>query len=105
MSRLVRQLKDKLGVVGLFAVGLLAASMLFQHAGLRPLEDKLARLDRALERARMPASPPNTRSAATPQIGLTQLGAFYRLLESDEGKPVWLARIHGIALSSGVELR
>ena len=100
----IQRLRDELGVLGFAALGLLGVSTLFHFATVRPLEEKLARLDRALEwAARDPVA--RYEKTASKQDRPAKLGAYYAFLESDEGKAVWLAKIHSIAAASGIELR
>jgi hypothetical protein len=98
------RLREELGALGIAALVLLAISTLFFFTTVKPLEDRLARLDRELQQAtRRGVS--GILKTAMPQSRPSQLAAFYRFFESDDGKGVWLAKLHGIAAASGIELR
>lgn len=88
-------LRAQLGPVGLASLAILAAAVSFFALVVQPLEQKERALRAALERH----GPPQA------QYGPDQLAAFYRFLERKEETTDWLAKLHGIARASGVELR
>lgn len=95
MKNRLYQLREQLGPAGLASLALLAAAIAFFAAAVQPLEQKDRALRAALER----------RSAAGADYGPDQLAAFYRFLERKEETTDWLAKLHGIARATGVDLR
>lgn len=104
MNQVLARLQEELGALGIAALGLLAASALFFFVAVRPLEERILLLDRELQAAAKRGAPGYLKTAS-PQGRSSKLTAFYGFFESEEGKGVWLARIHGIATASGLELR
>ena len=98
------QLKDELGVLGAGAFALLAASLLFFITVVRPLEERATRLERELKSATQRMQLRGyTRVSAHAPAG--ELDAFYRYFDRDARPDAWLAKIYGIALAAGFELR
>lgn len=95
MKQKILQLREQLGPMGLASLAILAASIAFFAAAVQPLEQKDRALRAALER----------RSGAASDYGPEQLAAFYRFLERKEETTDWLAKLHGIARATGVDLR
>lgn len=104
MSGIFARLREELGVLGIAALAILAIALVFFLVAVKPLEEKLARIDRELRDAGGRSVPGYVRTANA-RDPAWKLAAFYDLFRSDEGKGVWLAKIHGIATSSGLELR
>lgn len=94
MKKSLLQLREQLGPTGLASLAMLAAAVAFFALAVQPLEQKDRALRAALER----------RSAAG-DYGPDQLAAFYRFLERKEETTDWLAKLHGIARATGVDLR
>lgn len=99
IARLAR-LRQELGALGLAALVVLAAAGAFHVAVLQPLE---ARSDLAREKAarqmRKQAEPGHGGSAAE------KVAAVYGFLQKDEETTDWLAKLHGIGLATGVQLK
>jgi Tfp pilus assembly protein PilO len=95
MKEKILQMREQLGPTGLASLALLAAAIAFFALAVQPLEQKDRALRAALER----------RAAAGADYGPDQLAAFYRFLERKEETTDWLAKLHGIARATGVDLR
>lgn len=104
MKSALTRSREALGVFGIAALVLLGISTLFFFTTIKPLEDRLVRLDHDLQQATR-RGVAGIMKTAMPQSRPSQLAAFYRFFESDDGKGVWLAKLHGIATASGLELR
>jgi Tfp pilus assembly protein PilO len=96
MKRRLLELRDQLGPAGLASLALLAAAVAFFALAVQPLEQKERALRAALE---------GRAGGTQAQLGAERLAAFYRFLERKEETTDWLAKLHGIARASGVELR
>jgi Tfp pilus assembly protein PilO len=96
MKQRLLVLRDQLGPAGLASLALLAAAVAFFALAVQPLEQKERALRAAIEgHAGRPQA----------QLGADRVAAFYRFLERKEETTDWLAKLHGIARASGVELR
>ena len=91
MKRLLRQI----GPVGLAALVLLAAAVLFSNFVVAPLQEKNARLQERVSR----------NSPAKPQPGADKVAAVYGFLERQEQTTDWLAKLHGIGAATGVQIK
>jgi len=93
----MKALVDRLGAGGLAALAILLAATAFHQGVQSPLEDRIALLEASLRS--------ETRAAAgrarTPS---SQMQAFYGYFASPLAAHEWLAKLHGIARASGVEL-
>jgi len=93
----MKRVVERIGMSGIAGIALLAAALFFSSFVLRPLEERLARLQ---ERA---GSAP---AAAKGDLrGAEKVGAVYRFLEKEEEVTDWLAKLHGIGAASGVQLQ
>ena len=95
MKEKLLQLREQLGPSGLASLALLAAAVAFFAVAVQPLEQKDRALRATLER----------RDGEGEERGPDQLAAFYRFLERKEETTDWLAKLHGIARATGVDLR
>lgn len=102
MKPLLRWLRRELGLLGLTSLGLLLAVAAFWMVSVKPLEERLQRLDRQLEGAPRDAPRFTLVGARTPAA---KLAVFYRFFERSENQVEWLAKIYGIAAAAGLELR
>jgi len=91
MKRLLRQI----GPVGLAALVLLAAAVLFSNFVVAPLQEKNARLQERVSR----------NSPAKPQPGADKVAAVYGFLQREEQTTDWLAKLHGIGAATGVQIK
>lgn len=94
MSTLLARARHELGPAGLAAACLLALAGAFLVLVLQPLQERARVLEAALARAEPSA-------AAGASAGLAE---FYRYFDTPERTTDWLARLHGIARATGVEL-
>jgi hypothetical protein len=96
MREKILQMREQLGPMGLASLAILAAALAFFALAVQPLEQKDRALRAALERRA---------GGAAADYGPDQLAAFYRFLERKEETTDWLAKLHGIARATGVDLR
>jgi Tfp pilus assembly protein PilO len=104
MRRAFAYLRAKVDALSLAALVLLLASAAFYHLALKPLEERLVKLDRELERAVRAAAAGSWLRIAS-SAPAAKLEAFYRFFEREENAPEALAKLHGAALASGLTLR
>ena len=104
MPRALNTVIERLGWPGKLALVLLAATAVFQEAGLRPLVAQNERLSRSIERAtqQLRSADPGFVRTASPQA---KLAAFYRFFQREESITDWLAKLYAIAEKGGVSLR
>lgn len=91
-------LLERLGLAGMLALLLLAATTAFHLGVQKPMDAELAALKDSLARDR--AQPVAVR-ATTPE---SQMDAFYRFFEQPLAAHEWLAKLHAIARASAVAL-
>jgi hypothetical protein len=90
MKRLVRHI----GPLGLAALALLAAAVLFSNFVVAPLHERnLILQDRV------------SRKAPAVQPGADKVAAVYGFLERQEQTTDWLAKLHGIGAATGVQIK
>ena len=99
MKAQLERLLDSLGAIGLSAILLFAAAGAFHLLVVKPLEarNELAR-ENAARQARK-AEPVQPGGAAE------KVAAVYDFLQKDEDTTDWLAKLHGIGLATGVQLK
>ncbi len=99
MNARLARLRDSIGAMGMAALALLACAGAFQLLVVQPLE---ARSELARE-----AAARQVRRAEAPQNGSAaeKVAAVYHYLKKDEQTTDWLAKLHGIGLATGVQLR
>lgn len=102
MSRLYATLRVQLGSLGIVALVLLGASVVFLMVAVTPLETRGAKLDRDLGSAARRAPPGFARVSV--EGPAAQLDSFYRFFQRKEPRDTWLAKLYGIALASNVDL-
>jgi Tfp pilus assembly protein PilO len=90
-------LRHDLGASGLAGLALLALFAAFSVLALEPMEQRHAQLQERLARL-APA-------AAGPDTPAEKVAAVYRFLDKPEQTTDWLAKLHGIATATGVQLR
>ena len=94
MTRLLWRVRHELGPAGIGALVLLALGAAFSLLVLQPLQER----GRAVESALARAQPGGAASAAG------RLGELYRFLDKPEQTTDWLAKLHGAARATGIEL-
>jgi hypothetical protein len=98
MKALIDQLKTRLGLTGIASAALLAAALAFANLVVSPLEEKSLQL---AERAARQA-PAAAQGSAGPA---TKIAAVYDFLDKEESATDWLAKLHGIGVATGLQLK
>jgi len=93
VNALLARARRELGLVGLFSVPLLAAGLAFSTLLVKPLEEK-----NQLLTARKVA-------AVEPAGAADKVAAVYEFLERSENTTDWLAKLHGIVVATGLQLK
>jgi Pilus assembly protein, PilO len=93
LSLSLKRVQEYLGTTGIAAVCLLAAAAAFSSFVLGPLEARGALMQEKL-----------SKKTAT-QPGSDKVAAVYEYLKKDEDTADWLAKLHGIGVATGVQLR
>jgi hypothetical protein len=93
------RLREELGALGVFSIGLLVAVALFLALVVKPAQERTDALD--LELAKHANRPVSTEPAGAGD----RLAALYRFLQRSEAPTDWLAKLYGIAVATGVELQ
>jgi hypothetical protein len=100
MIQRLLQLPRELGALGVAAVALLAAALLFNVLAVAPLESRTAELAGRL------AQPGQARADGTAAASTAEkVGAVYAYLKKDEQPTDWLAKLHGIGAATGVQMK
>ena len=97
MKERFARLPRELGRAGLAGIGLIAAFLAFSFLVVQPLEESNAEL-----RARVAKA---AASAEAPDAGPDKVAAVYRFLATGEETTDWLAKLHGVAIATGVQLK
>jgi Tfp pilus assembly protein PilO len=92
----MKRIIDRIGFAGVGAIGLLAAALFFSNFMVKPLEQKNLSLQEAATR--------QGRKADAGQSG-EKVAAVYEYLRKEEDTTDWLAKLHGIATATGIQLR
>jgi hypothetical protein len=92
----MNRLLQHLGIAGLASIALLAVALAFSSFVVRPLEEKNQLLKETAGRQgrKADASPSGDKVAAV-----------YEFLQKGEDTTDWLAKLHGIGVASGVQLK
>ena len=90
----MKRLADHIGIAGVAAIALLALALAFSNFVVRPLEQRGAMLQDRMSR-KGPAAQP----------GADKVAAVYEYLKKDEDTTDWLAKLHGIAGATGVQVK
>jgi len=99
MRAMLARLRQELGGLGVAALVLLAAAGAFHLAVLEPLEARNDVLKEKAARQAAKAEPGQAGSAAD------KVAAVYDFLKKDEETTDWLAKLHGIGIATGVQLK
>lgn len=100
MSALAK-LRTDLGAAGLVAIALMALAFAAHIQLVRPMELRVAMLRAELAaRAAAPQA-----DSVKPVTAAAKLAAFYDFFKRDEAPVDWLAKLHGTAGATGVDLR
>lgn len=87
-------MKNRIGTGGLVAIALLAAALAFSNFFVKPLEERAAAL-----KSRPAAARSEDGSAGQ------KVAAVYEFLQREEDITDYLAKLHGIGVASGVQLK
>lgn len=93
--------RAELGSAGLVAIAILAVAIAIHAHTVRPMEARVAMLKAELAaRAAAPRA-----DSVKPVTASAKLAAFYDFFKREEAPVDWLAKLHGTALATGVDLR
>ena len=92
----MKNIVERIGVAGVAAIGLLAAALFFSNFMVKPLEQKNLSLTEAATR--------QGRKADSAQSG-EKVAAVYEYLRKEEDTTDWLAKLHGIGIATGIQMR
>jgi hypothetical protein len=90
-----KRLMHEIGRAGLAGAALLAAAIAFHALALQPLEERAARLGAKASRL----APAGADGAAG------KVAAVYDYLKKDEDTTDWLAKLHGIGVATGLQMK
>jgi hypothetical protein len=90
----MKRLADHIGIAGVAAIALLAFALAFSHLVINPLQQRSEVLQDRMSR-KGPAAQP----------GADKVAAVYEYLKKDEDTTDWLAKLHGIAGATGVQVK
>lgn len=98
------ELQRQLGAAGLAALAAVGVTACIHGFNVLPMQERRDRLLQQLERRarNLPAHDLSPLGSASPA---QKLAAFYRFFEREESVTDWLAKLHGVATSLGIELR
>lgn len=103
MKAALAKLRQDLGLVGLGALLVLAATALVHVLHIKPLETRLKRVDEELQRVEVRAAPDGFKRVSADSRE-DRVGAFYKFFERPERTEDWLAKLYAVAVASGLEL-
>jgi Tfp pilus assembly protein PilO len=103
VSRLAALLKADLGALGLLSLLVLALTVAFSIAYVRPLEARKAQLEREADTRQRRAGGDFIRVAS--RNPSHQMDDFYRFFERGQRTDEWLAKLYGIGTAAGLQLR
>jgi hypothetical protein len=90
----MKKIVERIGMAGVAAIGLLAAALFFSNFMVRPLEERSALLKQSASAKAQSAAPSGAKVAAV-----------YAYLQKEEDTTDWLAKLHGIATATGIQMR
>ena len=99
MNARLARLRDSLGALGISALALRAGTGAFQLLVVQPLEAQSELAREAAAQQLRTAQPAQNGSAAE------KVAAVYHYLHKDEETTDWLAKLHGISVATGVQLK
>jgi Tfp pilus assembly protein PilO len=92
----IQRFRQQIGLAGLASIALLAAALLLSNFAVKPLQERTQLLKESAAR--------QARKADTSQSG-DKVAAVYQFLEKEEQTTDWLAKLHGIGVATGVQLK
>jgi Tfp pilus assembly protein PilO len=96
MEHAMRRVLNQIGLAGVAAIALLAAALLFSNFAVKPLEERNRSLK---EIAGRQAGKPDASQSGD------KVAAVYEFLQKDEDTTDWLAKLYGIGVATGVQLK
>jgi Tfp pilus assembly protein PilO len=94
----MKRLADHIGIAGVAAIALLALALAFSHLVIHPLQQRSEGLQERMSRLGPAAKEGEMR-------GADKVAAVYEYLNKDEDTTDWLAKLHGIAGATGVQVK
>ncbi len=104
MKHALQGLKNDLGLLGLGSLGLLALSAVFSLLVVKPLEARLGALEHERHSAQQSEGSDGLKLVGA-SLQAARVADFYRYFDRQQRVDDWLAKLHGIATASGLELR
>lgn len=104
MREHILRLRHDLGGLGLFGLALLTLAAAFHFMVLEPLQAKNEALKDRVSR-QVPRGESAGGDAGVPSTTAEKVAAVYAYLRKDEETTDWLAKLHGIGLATGVQLK
>lgn len=101
MNRLWHELRIRLGDTALASLAVLGITFAIYVFAVRPLDARLAYLEKRLGANVRNAAAETIRSGSPAE----KLAAFYGFFDQRDGQVDWLARLYGSARAAGIELR
>lgn len=92
----MKRVLNQIGIAGLASIALLAAALAFSSFVVKPLQERNQLLKETAGR--------EGRKAGASQSG-DKVAAVYEFLQKEEDTTDWLAKIHGIGVATGVQLK
>jgi hypothetical protein len=93
--KMKKRLLQEIGFTGLAALTLLLAAVAFQGFVLQPIQERATRLGEKVSRL----APAGQDSAGG------KVAAVYEYLKKDEDTTDWLAKLHGIGVATGLQMK
>jgi hypothetical protein len=90
-----KRVMQEIGLAGVAAVALLGVAIAFQGFVLQPLEERAARLGEKASRLA-----PGAQDSAGGKVA-----AVYDYLKKEEDTTDWLAKLHGIGVATGLQMK
>lgn len=103
MKRAIAAIVADLGALGIGSAAVLAATVAFSLAAVRPLEARKLALERQLEERGAGAGLDVVRVSS--RDGAGRMEAFYGFFDRPERTDEWLAKLYGIGTAKGLQLR
>jgi hypothetical protein len=88
----MKQILSRIGLTGITAIVVLVAALAFSSLVVTPLEERVGRLA-------------SHKAPAAAQRGGEKVAAVHQFLKQDQELTDWLAKLHGIGVATGVQLK
>lgn len=93
----MKRVLNQLGFAGLASIALLAAALAFSSFVVKPMQERSLSLKETAGR--------QGRNSQAILPGAEKVAAVYQFLEKPEETTDWLAKLHGIGVATGVQLK